>query len=302
MYFLSPEEMKFLQRDLIPKARESGVADELRGWNWHDAPMHPPYDVTLALHEVAGKYCSTGRDVYMRRVQGQKSAPGTPMLAGAAYHGCVVQVMGEAKRLIYSYGPREMERIAEELRRFRPELPLDLSEAQALSLRPSLDKIRNFEVSRILGRISDILSQQPFIGPDSLVASAIPVTCEHRLNGSFLGLSSLLSCDAASLGGTMVYDLKFGRKRDFHRLTATGYALVMESLWDLPVDFGCIVYVDLRGPVPAVTRDLFFIGDELRQWFIDERDDKMRIVSEELDPGVSAECYEYCEFREQCRK
>lgn len=46
------------------KSRSRDVAPELRGWNWHQPPLEPAYDVTLAVYEVPGKYCSTGRDVY----------------------------------------------------------------------------------------------------------------------------------------------------------------------------------------------------------------------------------------------
>lgn len=324
MYFLSTEETKMLQKDLIPRVRESGVAEELRGWNWHEAPLRPPYDVHLALYEIAGKYCPNGRDVFLRRVAGEKPSPGRAAIAGTAYHTAVVEMIQEAKRLIYALGPGAVEDVANGLQAFEPASALDIGIAEGQELeedrlspkpgqaipdaknplndeiRHGIRKIKCFEVSRIVARLEEAVSKQPYISADSLVATALPVTCEHRLNGSFLGLSSLLSCDAALLGGTVVFDLKFGRKRDFHRLSTTGYALVMESLWDFPVDIGCAVYVDMRRDVPAITRDLYAISDELRQWFLDERDEKMRIVAEELDPGVAEKCYEYCEFRTMC--
>lgn len=102
-------------------------------------------------------------------------------------------------------------------------------------------------------------------------------------------MSSLLSCDSALLGSAVLYDVKFGQKRDFHRLGVTAYAMVMESLWQFPVNVGCTVHVDSRGSVPVIRRDLFIIDDELRQWFIEERDDTMRLVYEEHDPGVAQE-------------
>jgi len=38
---------------------------------------------------------------------------------------------------------------------------------------------------------------------------------------------------------------------------------------------------------------IHIIDDELRQWFIEERDEKMRMIYEEIDPGLG-ECYNYC--------
>ena len=301
VYFLSGEETKWLLKHLIPKVRETGVAEELRGWNWHQPPLDPPYSVKLAVYEVAGKYCASARDLFLRRVMGMDAEVGKAAIAGSTYHSAVAQVIQEAKRLIYAHGPRGIKDIETGLRRFVPRFePRDGASPDPQIIATS-NRLVSFEVGRILARIEDVLSRQPYIEADSLAASALPVTCEHKLDGSFLGLSSLVSCDAASLGSTVVFDTKFGRKRDFHRLSATGYALIMESLWEFPVDVGCIVYVDTRSEIPTISRDLFAIDDELRQWFIDERDDKMRIVAEQFDPGLADECYEYCGFLSECR-
>lgn len=300
MYFLSVEENRLLLRQLVPQMRETGVAEELRGWTWPEPPVAPPYDARLALYEIAGKYCPSGRDVYLRH-SGIKSQVSSQAFAGSAYHDAVVQVLMEAKRLIYVHGPGRPDEIMEGIRSFQPKVEgLGSAGQEGERLAQGVDKIKRFEDSRVVARLKEVLSRQPHINADSLAATVIPLVCEHRLDGSFLGLSSLLSCDAAFQGGAVVFDLKFGHKRDFHRLSATGYAMVMESLWEFPVDIGCTVYVDLRGPVPSVSRELFQINDELRQWFIDERDDKMRIVAEELDPGVPDNCYQYCGYRHIC--
>jgi len=64
-----------------------------------------------------------------------------------------------------------------------------------------------------------------------------------------------------------------------------GYALVMEALHEYPVNLGCLVYVDFKGDRMIVRKDIHIIDDELRQWFIEERDEKMRMIYEEIDPG-----------------
>ena len=44
----------------------------------------------------------------------------------------------------------------------------------------------------------------------------------------------------------------------------------------------------------TVTKDMHLIDDELRQWFIESRDEKMRMISEEIDPGISQDCKDFC--------
>jgi CRISPR-associated protein Csa1 len=72
MYFLTDEEKKLVTKGYLPKARELGVAEELRGWNWNIPPLAPVYDLRMAVYEIAGKYCDTGRDIFLRRVEGKK--------------------------------------------------------------------------------------------------------------------------------------------------------------------------------------------------------------------------------------
>jgi len=58
-------------------------------------------------------------------------------------------------------------------------------------------------------------------------------------------LSSNLSADAINMGGMLICDLKTGKKRDFHRLSVAGYALVYESLYEVPINIGCTAYPEL---------------------------------------------------------
>jgi len=124
---------------------------------------------------------------------------------------------------------------------------------------------------------------------------------EHKLDGQYLGLSSNLSADAVNMGQMTICDLKTGAKKDFHRLSATGYALVYESLYELPINIGCTVYLSFpkNHPTPHIERDFFLISDELRQWFIEERDQKQDMIYYEKDPG-RCEDPRSCRYREHC--
>ncbi len=302
MYFLNQEEKRFLLRRLLPQSRENEVHPDLRGWSWHQPPLSPIYEARLGLYEIAGRYCPTGRDVYLRRVEGIKAPPNALMVEGSVLHHLITTMILEAKRIIYRDGVRCLSTLTT---LSQPDAMLledsPLSEEIENSLESKIDLLWSFEYHRITARVQEVLARQPYIGPDSLVALALPVTVEQKLDGAFLGLSSHLSADAFLFSEPMIMDIKFGLRRDFHRLTTTGYALVMESIYEYPINIGCVVYPTFKDGRLLVERDFHFIDDELRQWFIEERDERMRLVEEEIDPGLPEECYQFCHYWQVCR-
>lgn len=301
MYFLSEEERRLVLRRLLPQARENDVHPDLRGWNWAQPPLAPVYEAKLGLYEIAGQYCATGRDVYLRHVQGVKPPPNLLMVEGGVFHRVMTAIILAAKRIIYTQGPdclTGLEALAEPDRSTLKTEGLSEKEREALAGR--VDILWDFEYHRIVARVQEALARQPHIGPDALVALALPVTVEQKLDGSFLGLSSHLSADAFLFSEPMMMDIKFGERQDFHRLTTAGYALVMESLYEFPINVGCIVYPTFRGRRLLIERDFHLIDDELRQWFIEARDERMRLVEEEIDPGLMGECYPLCHYWTAC--
>jgi CRISPR-associated protein Csa1 len=284
----------------LAQARRQPVADELRGWNWDRPPLKPIYDRPLGVYEVAGKYCPTGRDVFLRRVERVQTAPNVGMREGRLLHGVVADVLTEAKRLVYVHGAASvpflekltlMERVAEDGDAAPGDRDLVWAKARAL---------RAFEARRIVERVEGVLARQPYVQADALAMLAIPVGVELKLDGRFLGLSEHLAADAIGFPDVTVLDLKFGPKEPFHRLTTTGYALVLESLFERPVDVGCVVYARFMQGRVVVERDFHVIGDELRQMFVEERDEKSRLVAEELDPGLPAACPRTCPYLRTC--
>lgn len=297
MYFLTDDEKKMYLKKMLPKARRLEVDDELRGWNWHQPPLEPVYDERLAVYETSNSYCPTNRDLYVRRVLKNKLKPNYYMISGKAFHQILVSVVENTKRLIYHHGSRYQDLMQALRNPIDIEWPKEMEILSAEQRQEMTDRgllLRDFEQSRITTRVSEILTQQPYIGADSLAHLAIPVVCENKIDGRFLGLSQYLSTDALILSEPMIMDLKFGSPEQFHRLTTTGYALVMEALYEMPINLGCIVYGEFKNGRLVVTKDMHFIDDELRQWFIEARDEKMRMIYEEIDPGIANGCKEYC--------
>ncbi|MCL6477218.1 MAG: type I-A CRISPR-associated protein Cas4/Csa1 [Peptococcaceae bacterium] len=303
MYFLNDEEKKQLVKNYLPRSRQMDIAEELRGWNWHQPPLAPVYDLRLALYEVANSYCPTARDLYLKRIDGIKARPNPAMVRGRVLHDVLAQVLVRAKKAIYNNNLENVGQLIREVGDL-PALdqvkPSHISDEDWSDIRKKAELIAQFEAGRIQSRLQDVLVKQPNIGVDSLVSLALPVVVEQRLDGSFLGLSPNLSSDAFTFSEPMILDLKFGEPQKFHRLTTTGYALVMEALHEYPVNLGCLVYVDFRGDRMTIRKDIHIIDDELRQWFIEERDNKMRMLYEEIDPGVD-NCYPNCPYTLNCR-
>lgn len=297
MYFLTDDERKMYLKKMLPKARRLECDDELRGWNWHQPPLEPIYDERLAVYEASNSYCPTNRDLYVRRVLKNKLKPNYYMISGNVFHQILVTVVENMKRLIYQHGSRYQELMPALRELIAIEWPKELEtlsaeQRQEITVRGLF--LRDFQQSRITTRISEILTQQPYIGADSLAHLAIPVVCENKIDGRFLGLSQHLSTDALILSEPMIMDVKFGSPEPFHRLSTTGYALVMEALYEMPINLGCIVYGEFKNGRLIVTKDMHLIDDELRQWFIESRDEKMRMIYEEIDPGIADDCKEYC--------
>jgi CRISPR-associated protein Csa1 len=277
------EEKKRLLRGTIPRARKLGVDDTLRGWSWSAPPLLSPYEVPLGLSEVANAYCQTGRDVYARRVLDASPEPNEKMLLGGALHGALRDWTVHAKKTLYQHGAEDIEAAIVGIRAFPdPDLP----EARA---------IVSYEADAAEFRLREALSQFPRIQTDALVAQVLPVTLGQMLDGAFLGLSRRLSTDLLNLGEPCILNIIFDdEKRDFHPLTLAGYALVLEAVYEFPVDVGVTIYANFKRGRLQIEREFTTLGDELRMEFIEVRDEKQRMVADELDPGSCEGCEEWC--------
>lgn len=305
MYFLSPEERQLLLKSLLPSGREQVVAPELRGWTWSEPPMAPPYSAKLGVYEVVNRYCETGRDIWWRRVQGVRAEPNAAMVEGRVLHAIVSRIISMAKRLIWSIGIDRPVDVICTLRQFdeiwfERQVTRNANSPAFDDLRRKAEAIWSYEAAIIEARLREALSRQPYAREDSIVSSALPIIVEQRLDGSHLGLSKQLSMDAYQSAEPLILELKFGEKQAFHKLQVTGYALVAESLYEYPLNIGCIVYPSFDGDKLAVDKDFFLIDEELRQQFLEQRDERMRMVFDELDPGLMKACPTTCPYFNRC--
>jgi len=295
MYFLSEVERKYMIYKILPLAREAGVSPELRGWNWHQAPLKPYYDeVKLPMYAVSSKYCPSGRDVYLGFVEGVKPIPTFKVALGKVLHGVVSD---------YLLG--FMEGRNPDFNDWCRGVRWDEIPARREAVLPVAEKVWGYMAKMCEARYAEVEARQPYASRRDLIASAVPFLVEHRISGELLGLSGILSLDCYDYLRSIMFDLKVGAaQQEWHRLAPVGYALVFESLHEVPVDVGCVVYLNYVNGRVTVKRDLFFAGDELRNWWIEERDAKLEIAAEGRDPGMpegDPSCPDDCIYRHACR-
>ncbi|MCK4260994.1 MAG: type I-A CRISPR-associated protein Cas4/Csa1 [Halanaerobiales bacterium] len=304
MYFLTKEEREKLIKGILPKSRRMYVSDELRGWNWNRPPLENIYNQSLTLFEVTNRYCETGRDLFMKKVEMIKVEPSYKMQEEMLFNKILNHLIKNTKRAIYVHEIKNIDKAMAEISSVNIDYVNSLVETYDESLKPELEEkiqtLWDFESNRINFRLQDTLAKHPDIEEDSLLAQAIPVTVEHRLDGSFIGLNNYLSVDAFSFIESILFEVKYEEPKLFHRLKVTGHALAMEALTSLPVNIGCIVYPKFKNGRLTVSKEFHMIDDELRQWFIEERDHKMRMIYEEIDPGKSQNCPKDCPYMDVC--
>lgn len=293
MYFLSDIEHKYLLHQLLPTAREVGVSEELRGWRWYQPPLKPYYDnVKLPMYAVSSKYCPTGRDVYLRTVEKVYPRLSTKVALGKMFHG----VVSDCLQAFLQQQPINFEAWWRKIRWNEiPEKPENVKE-------PS-KRVWEFVSKLCEAKLAEVSSRQPYASKYDVVVSALPFLIEHKISGELLGLSGILSIDCYDYLRAIMFDLKISDEyEEWHKLSPVGYAMVFESVHEVPVNICCVVYLYVENERVTVRKDLFFASDELRQWWIEERDKKLEIVAEGRDPGKPerAQCRESCMFFNAC--
>lgn len=293
MYFLSDLDHKLLINKLLPTSRSVDVSSELRGWNWHSSPLKPYYDdVKVPMYLVCSKYCPNSRDVFLNKVEGKRGKINLNVSQGIGLHAAVGRVMGdfiEGKSITFgNWWGENSGKIS--------------NEEWVEPVKKHAELVWDFTLNNCESALANKASEQPYASHRDSMATALPFLIEHKLDGKLVGLSGLLSIDCYDYLHSIVFDLKVSEKQEeWHRLYPTGYAIVIESIYEIPVDVGCTVYATFKDGKLILKRDLFFINDDLRSWWLDERDQKLEIVAQRKDPGIPNKCYEDCIYWKECR-
>jgi len=310
MYYLDVIEVKRLTRDLLPRVRENQIDDRLRGWNWFESPVRPySNELLLPVWEIATSICPTRRDAWIRHKLLKKSIPTTVHQAkGFVVHRIVSSMFLKAKKLVYlGYDELRDELVKQAQKDLENELremskSVNFEEKDLRNLEEFCVKIAKWEATRIESKVLEVKAKYPFLNEESLVQLSFPIATETIVDGSLLGLSKYLRADAAWMLGGIIFDVKLGRKEEWHRLQVAGYALAFESVFERPVDIGCTVYVSKVGDGIKVDRDFYIVSDFLRSEFLEKRDELQMMLLRDVEPDVAEKCPKFCVFRSFCFK
>lgn len=266
------------------------VPDDLRGWCWDRRPVRPKAYFGLGVSEVAYRYCEVFRDLWLRRRGGVKPVveKGSLLWWGSVVHAVMDYACSDVRRLLdKGYPPwrvyEEASKLA--LRRAR--------EAGAEGDR----RITGFYKSVVMLLLAQTTIYS-MLHDNTSYSMITPIT-EFRIDGTPLGLSSRLRVDAVT-GMGVVVEFKYGGKGNGrHKIGLAGYALALESMVELPVDFGVLVYInDLDNP--RLTMEPVYIDARLRRSFLENRDEAIDTLMMARPPEPLENCSRTCPFYKYC--
>jgi len=315
MFFLDRLDLDRRFRLLRRELESRGVGEELRGWSFDSPPVEPPSrSILFSVSELAGRYCGSMRDIYLRRVLNVKPPPSIKMARGVVLHAVNREVLSSVKRLLFSGEVKSGSELVEQL------LPITgsvvskaISDVESLlagfgddvrvQLKSEASAFFRFLAVQAAARVDQVISKYPHSDVDSIISIAVPPVVERKVDGSLVGLSRELSVDIYTPFNA-VADLKTGEVREFHPYAATGYALAIEAEEGVPIDFGFVIYVKIEAPrfIPSFRLRYFVISDELRREFLELRDEAYQVVSIGRDPGKPSKCPDYCPYYTVCER
>ncbi|MEM3404132.1 MAG: type I-A CRISPR-associated protein Cas4/Csa1 [Nitrososphaeria archaeon] len=301
--------LKLLRQEIT----ERGIVDELRGWNYDKPPLQPlSRSVKFGVSELAGRYCETLRDIYLKRVLGLKPSLSVKMIRGTALHWAIKDAVSDVKKFIYNNpdatGTELLRDLLSKAERTgwaaasKAELTINILEQKDKDqLVKECSSLYSFLIIQAAAKFDYALSKYPHAEPDSIVSVAVPPVTERKVDGALVGLASELSVDMYTPYNAII-DFKTGEVRHFHPLTAAGYALAIESEENIPIDFGFVVYLKFEKKTPSFNIRYFVVGDELRREFLEIRDEAFEIVNSGRDPGMPSKCQDFCPYYQVCQK
>lgn len=309
MFFIDSLEIDRVLRQL--KNVYGSVSEDLRGWNWSNDILSPPLEgVYLSVSEIANRYCSTYRDIFLKRVMGTPAPYSYKTVRGWIYHAVCKKVVEKTKSKLYLEGLMNgsklytsllidkrdiLEKIIEEY-----DIPKHLNPQILDKLIKETETLYSFLALQAASRLDRILSRISKLDLESIISKVTSVDVERIVNGQLIGLSSELKVDMFA-DKRIVIEIKTGDIRDFHKYAVTGYALAIESDLDIPIDYGIVSYIHVKDDYVKIRNKIYFIGDELRREFLEIRDEAFNIIHRGLDPGKPSSCPEYCVYYGVCR-
>lgn len=282
----------------------------------------------LSVSNIADKYCPTRRNLYLTK--GINRAP-RRAARGQTWGGIAGYVVEDYIKTIIR-GNASHERSYSSLTKNGRRLSREF----ASSNKSQLEKLRNTErdligpeigntdwLLRLLdhnGRaelglrlLHSIVTEEGSL--DIVDVRTDQETLQIKPNTRQIGINSPATPDFIIPDSCIVGDVKSGRSfKDHFLLTCAGYALAYESQngEDHDINWGVIYFIPTRSPsdyfklLTSAQVYIFPIHDELRSWFLEERNEAYDVVSKPKPPAFpkkeEKEHCRHCRFEKYCIK
>ncbi|BBD73327.1 type I-A CRISPR-associated protein Cas4/Csa1 [Sulfodiicoccus acidiphilus] len=295
--FFTPEDVALYAKRVRQTPRQ--VGEEMRGWRWPEPPLLPPSGRTLPVSDASGALCQTGRYVYLSYVKWVK-APTSPEAArGSLIHEAYAESVETVRKLIYSGEVVDGNALRSAMLDEYYEAERRLSEYSSVQDFHNVVKAIWDRATSVFGASLDRARERARGRRETLAAATIPFLVEFPIDGSLVGLSPNSRVDALIPNVPLVVEMKTGARRRAHERALAGYALAYESQYEVPVDFGLLCYVRVEDKV-SDRCELLKIGEALRTEFLEERDRRLQVLEDGVDPGLPKFCDRECPFLSHC--
>ncbi|MEM3884304.1 MAG: type I-A CRISPR-associated protein Cas4/Csa1 [Nitrososphaerota archaeon] len=278
------------------------IDDELRGWNWHQPPLLHAYpSVNLPISDIYSEVCRCGALVHIKH--NLKACPKLPYsVSGTIAHNLWIRFHTHLQRLAaIATSPMDLaQQLLHAAEEEKQNLIAKLSNAESpTSLQEKIDEwIKALWYPMIhlaTAEYIKLLTSPAGLPHETIISWLCPMVLELKIDGSLLGFSSNCRLDGlAPLG--LVLEIKTGRPNPIHELALTAYALAIESYFEIPIDYGMILYLSLQPDRPVCTSyiRLVTIDEKLRLDALEERDRMCKIVADGEFKNPTKPCGPLC--------
>jgi CRISPR-associated protein Csa1 len=286
------------------------ISEEMRGWRWHDYPLQTAYTAPLGVSDITSGLCDSFRIVYLKYVEKVKQTNNAELQKGALLHEIHADANEAAKRNIYKiyweHGELKPEQflqaftedkqnILQKAKKKYPLIPHTQLDAavQKLWMRATINYTS--ALNRALTRSKHLNS------PDPIASLVAPVITEYPIDGTKIGLTQAIRADGFLPQGIII-EIKTHQPLEANKYALAGYALAYEAQHLTPINYGVFIHVQYNWENSDFTTyaKLTPITDELRQGFIELRDQAQKIVAEKIDPKLPPKCNPRCPYLKHC--
>jgi len=304
--FLTWDDVVRISRE-IRRMPQPEIDEELRGWSWGESVVASSMQWPLGVSDITSNFCSRGRDVYLRYVLKVKQDDNEVLQVGRLVHEVFSRAVADVKRIIYSSGSSiDGKELYEIMRGRLVEVRGEIIKKYSL-LRPEestwlFERLWDEAARTYSTALDKAISRSPYMALESLVVATVPIMTEFPIDGSLIGLSRALRIDAF-LPPSLLLELKTRKPDPVYELSLAGYALAFEAHYEIPVNYGILVYVnvDFSSKKIFVRPTLVSVGSKARSEFIELRDRRKEILTYGEDPGMPDYCPRECPFIRYCR-